>query len=592
MTTSSEPIAETSEKAPEKKPASPPPPAVAGDEVARRIGEIRERQQRVTLATGLCMGACAAVAWLVFEMTLDWEIALVWPLRALIFLVGAGGAGFVFWKLGLEPYRRPVSDDAAALMIEREMPIFRSRFIAAVQLNRAAEKGGSPGLVRALVAETAEMARTRTFAHVVKTLQLKKWAKSAAGALAFGLLLWLVGGKNSAPLLTRALLWNNPVPRKTMVSGLAGDRVAATGDDVRIEANVTGILPAHGRILVTTASGKKQEYSFEPDVPDRSHFARAITGVQESFQYNIELGDNRAGPIHVKVKPRPGILSIDCTQIFPAYTKLPPQPRPTTDLKLLAGSHLAVKVKANARLAKGLLRLTGADPQHVVKTAPFTPDPHDSTLLAGEVEIPRDAAGLNLVLTDTDGLESKGGAIYPIETVPDEPPTVTIRWPDRREELLTPGATMLLAFEAKDDFGIARIRLHYAVDWTDGAKDSVLDFDLGGTPPREVVRRFNWKIARLKPPVEEGHVIDYWLEVSDGNTATGPGVATMDHYQARIVSEQEKRADLANRLNETMQGLDEVRQGQEEASKRLGEIIFEKPVGPMPPAATPAPMPR
>jgi hypothetical protein len=28
-----------------------------------------------------------------------------------------------------------------------------------------------------------------------------------------------------------------------------------------------------------------------------------------------------------------------------------------------------------------------------------------------------------------------------------------------------------------------------------------------------------------------------------------------------------------------MQGLDEVRQGQEDVSKRLGEIIFEKPVG-------------
>ena len=46
-----------------------------------------------------------------------------------------------------------------------------------------------------------------------------------------------------------------------------------------------------------------------------------------------------------------------------------------------------------------------------------------------------------------------------------------------------------------------------------------------------------------------------------------------EHYQARVVSEAEKRADLAARLDDTLRGLSDVKDGQEELSKRLGEMI-------------------
>ena len=145
--------------------------------------------------------------------------------------------------------------------------------------------------------------------------------------------------------------------------------------------------------------------------------------------------------------------------------------------------------------------------------------------------------------------------------------------------MLTREATLLLAFTAKDDFGVAKVRLHYAVDWVEGAPHKTIELDVGTARPRELVRRFNWRIGQITPHVEEGSVIDYWLEVLDANDVSGPGVGTLEHYQARIVSDAEKRADLANRLSDTMEGLNGVRQGQEEINRRLGEIIFEKPAG-------------
>jgi len=569
-------------KAPQPPPAAPvsPKPDLTLDaDVARRIHEVRQRHRSVALKTGLSMALCALLGWLAVEMVLDWLVALIWVFRFLIFLAGAGVTYYLARKIGIDPYRKPIGDESVALMIEREMPVFRSRFIASVQLANAIASQASPSLVRALFRETASMARERTFRHVVKTEEMKKWLKVAGCSVVIAAALWFLGGKASLPLLTRALLWNNPVPRKTLISGVPGNRAVAIGDDVKLEATAGGIIPGRGRVLVTTASGKKQEFTLDPEIGVRTHFVRLLQGVQEPFDYTIELGDARTDRFHVKVKPRPGVRNIECTQVYPAYTKLTPLKRNTGDLKLLVGSHLTVKLTANAPLKNGVIRLMGADLEKPLRTAPMAPDPKDRTQLNGIVEIAKDITGLNLLLVDEDGVESKGGAVYRIEVIPDAPPTVAIRWPDRREELLTPSATMLLAFQARDDFGISRIRLHYAVDWTEGAKDKVIDLDLGGRTPVQVARRFEWKIGKLQPPVAEGQVIDYWLEVTDTNTATGPGVTTMEHYQARIVSELEKRADLANRLNDTMQGLDEVRQGQEDVSKRLGEIIFEKPPG-------------
>jgi hypothetical protein len=101
--------------------------------------------------------------------------------------------------------------------------------------------------------------------------------------------------------------------------------------------------------------------------------------------------------------------------------------------------------------------------------------------------------------------------------------------------------------------------------------------DLGGAFPKSLTRRFEWRLARLDPPLKEGDVVDYWFEAVDRNNVTGPGVATLaEHYQARIVTEDEKRADLAMRLTDTLQGLNELRQGQEDLARRLGEIIYEK----------------
>jgi hypothetical protein len=546
-------------------------PAAARELLARLAG-VRRRHQRTVVFTALAAAAAGLLAWLSAGGLLDYLTMLPWSWRLAILLAVVAGLGLLLWRLAWLPLRAALSDDAVALMIERGVPAFRSRCIAAVQLARGS---APPALVGALVAEATALARTERLDAALDLRPLRRARKYFAAAVLVAVPLAWLGGEKTAPLVRRAFLSREPVPRQTRIAVIEGPRTLAVGDDFLLAARVGGAVPKRGKVTLALSGGRKQEFPFEPEAQERTRFSRLLRSVQETFDFTIHLGDARTEPQRVRVKPRPAVVSIDAQQIFPAYTAQQPERRSMTALKLLAGSKLALRVKANTKLRSAAVRLVGVEQE-----APLAVEGWGRTEAAGAVVLPaKDVTGLQIRLVDADGVESRSPTTYRVELVPDAPPTIKLLTPPRREELLTAGATMLLAFEAHDDFGIARARLHYAVDWQEGAPHQTIDLDLAGQRPRDLVRRFEWKIGQLQPPVGEGQVIDYWIEIADANDVTGPGLARLEHHQARIVSELEKRAELAARLSDAMQGLDEARRGQERVSESLGEFIFEKPPG-------------
>ncbi len=560
----------------------------AAPALAAHLDRVRRRQSGVALRTGIAMALTALLAWLAIEMPLDWLLALLFPARAALLVCGGGGAAALAWRFGIRHWLHRPGDDRVALAIERALPQFRSRFIASVQLSRGqtedtpddARESVSRSLVNALIEETAGIAADAPFDDAVKTDTLRRWARIAAAATLLAGALWFAGGRTSWPLFQRALLMNVPVPRKTMIVAFTGARVIAIGDDLRIEATAAGVIPKSGKLIVESANERRQEFSFYPTPAEPVRFSRTLQSVQENFRYRIELGDNRTDTATVRVRQRPAISAIAYEQQWPAYTKLPPLRRQQGNLKLLAGSKLAARLTATAPLRSATMRLTGAEPTKVILSTPLVANETGEWI--GSAEIPaKDVAGVTFQLTDTEGVESRAMAVHRIEIVPDTAPTIRILLPARREELLTRNATLLLGFEAKDDFGVARVLLHYAMNWTEGAPHKTLELDLGGEQPKVLARRFEWKIARLTPPPAENDTIDFWLEARDANDVTGPGIAVMpEHWQARIVTDDEKRADLANRLNDTLQSLDAVRQSQQDLATRLGDLIREKPAAP------------
>jgi hypothetical protein len=351
-----------------------------------------------------------------------------------------------------------------------------------------------------------------------------------------------------------------------------GNKVIGRSDSVRLEAYVQGIIPNHGKVELKYRGRRPLEFPLEQDRDNHAHFGRTIENVQDSFTYVIHLNDARSDTFTVKTVPRPTVATIQCDQEFPAYTKLKPWRRSLGDLSLLAGSILKLKVIATKPIQAAVLKVVGRDQE-----IPLQVDAQNAKELTGQLSIPTNGLnGFSILMVDTEGMESHDSAVYRVEIIPDKAPVVRITYPDRKEELITRQATMLIGFEVSDDFEIAQVRLKYKIDTLDNGQEKTADLDLGDEHPSRIKRRHEWKIGAFNPLLKEGSLIEYWIEAQDNNDATGPGVGSSEHQFAKVVSEAEKRADLLNRAGDYLGSISDVASDQEKLNKSLGVLILEK----------------
>lgn len=538
-----------------------------------KLAVVRRRELCVLIGTGLSWFVLVAAGTLLVMMALDWRYELPRSARAVLLLLALGCWGLVGWRRLWQPVTGRVNVEGAALLVERAAQEFRGRLIAAIQLARAevAYEADVAPFVRALLAQTERIARLADFRRAVRTDRLLRLLAlvtlvAVAGGWTFGR-----GDPLRLALLRRAFLSGEPLPRKTRVTCLTGNKRVGRGATVVLQAQVAGIVPRSGLVRLKFESGRVAEFTLEPEKDNRVLFSRAISSVQESFSYEMRLNDGRSGPDRIEVVAPPVVVALNCRQEFPAYTKLPPVPRQPTELTLLAGSRLQIVAHTSKDLSRGVVRLVG-----LRQELPLRLGAKDPRTVTATVAIPeKDLTGFALHLFDKEGAESNDDPVYPITILADKPPVVTITYPLRREELVTKQARVLVGFEANDDYGVAKLIFHCRVG-DDPAGTKSVELDLGGKTVTMVRRRYEWSLSELLPAVNVGDSVTYWVEAIDNNTATTPGNGVSDRYALRVVSDDEKRAELMRRLDEEMNKVTGIARDQGRLNERLGDVIFDR----------------
>lgn len=539
----------------------------------QKIQAVRRKQVGVSAGTGLAILVCAIVLLLGAQMLSDWWLDLSWAARAAVLAFNIGIFGYLAFQHVLLPVIKKPDDDAVALIAEKALPQFHSRLIAAIQLARpgGVTPGESSALAQAMIEETEELAEPIEFEKIIKTDRLKRIAALAGVIFVAGLGGFLAGGKSSVDLLKRAFLSNTPVPRKTHIAGVTGNLVVGRGDSVTIMVVANGLLPSRGRLFLKSAR-RSQEFQLEPDKDTRGKFSRTIENVQESFHYVAQVNDGLSGTYRVEVIPRPTIASIQAEQVYPPYTKLGAVKRALGDLTLLAGSRLILKAKATKDLQRATVKLAGLD-----QDVPMLINPQALKDLSAEIQIPaKGMNGFSIDMLDTHGMASHDTAVYRVDVTPDKAPAAKITYPDRKEELITKHATLIVGFEIVDDFQITKARLRYKIGTDEKSAENAIELDLAGERPQRLRRRHEWKIGAFNPLPPEGTSIEFWVEAEDNNDVTGPGVGSSEHQIAKVVSEDEKRADLLNRAGDYLGSIGDVATDQEKLNQSLGALILEK----------------
>ncbi len=558
--------------APEQRTASVPPSA----QLAGQLAAVRSKKTGVETGSGLALLLGGLVLALGIGMAADWFLDLPWAVRLLLFLGYLAAAGHVIWHRILIPFLRQPDDDDIALLVERGNSPFGTRLIAALQLTRpgALQSGEAPALVRALVAETERIARPLDFTAVISTHQLRRLVGWAVVIVAIGGVVFWKGEEVSRDLLSRAFLSREvEVPRKTRIGQTSGDLRIARGDNVNLFALAKGLVPERAKLVLKFTSGRTQEFLLDGSQTNRAHFAQAMENVQDTFDYTFHIGDGKSRSARVEAVERPGIAKLDALQIYPEYTGLGTVRRSLGDLTLLVGSKLNLTLTPTKEVAKGAVLVTSSTNAQPL-SLPLQMNPKNTREVQVSIPITSEAlTGFSIHLEDKYGFRSKDDAVYRLEVLPDRAPVVRITYPERKEELITQKATVPIGFEAVDDFTVKQLFLRYTVD---GGEEKGIELTLE-TPSRALRRRYDWKVGALNPKPPEGATLEYWIEARDNNNVTGPGIGTSEHFTAKVVSDAEKRADLLNRVGDSIGAIGEAANDQEKLNQRLGDIIQGRP---------------
>jgi hypothetical protein len=253
------------------------------------------------------------------------------------------------------------------------------------------------------------------------------------------------------------------------------------------------------------------------------------------------------------------------TQSYPQFTHLSPTEHAPGDLALFPGAQLALKFVSTNPLAAAELRFVGDE-----RTVALQVDAADPHIATTEFAVPaKNLSGFTVSLTDTEQMSSKDPAVYRVSLLTDRPPEIRITYPKRADELVTRRARLLVRFEASDRFGIASAKLRYLRESGSGGE---LPIEIEPGAPKSVVGSLEWDLTKLEPRLTEGETVSYWLEASDQNSSR-PNVGESDRLQIKVVSPDEKRADLLGRASDTLGGVGESTGDQEQLNRKLESII-------------------
>ena len=462
------------------------------------------------------------------------------------------------------------NDEELALTVEKHYKSFDSRLISSIQFHKgkATIPENAPiEMIHSMIRE-AEIESGRfklnkivNFKKTARAILLLLIVLSASGGLAFL-------NRNSIPtLLQRAFGKEIAIPRDTRIIKTPQIKKVGIGDDVTMDffvetkksSELKGILKIH------YSSNQKMNLMLTKDENIDGKYSAIIKDIPESFTYNASIDDARTDKYEVIALERPQIKGLTATQKYPEFTKQESSEHVPGDFTFFPGSTVTLNLSSTKELKSGKIRFIEED-----KGIPLIIDSANKSAGSVTFTVPsNDLSGFSIFLTDQDEMESSSNSIYKVTLLSDLAPQIRITYPKRAEELVTRKAKFLIKYEANDRFGIAAVNLRYQRSGSDPSSISITDLK---TEPKKISDQFDWDLSSLSPGLTEGDEIEYWLEASDQNTA-GPNVGSSERLLLRVVTPEEKRADLLGRTSDALGSVDEATTDQEILNKDLESII-------------------
>ncbi len=328
---------------------------------------------------------------------------------------------------------------------------------------------------------------------------------------------------------------------------IEGRRTVMAGDDVITEAIVFGCGEGDAVVMTSHIPGVWKRRPAEADTlrSDGTVFPvyrYAFKDVDTSFDYYFNTGTDSTAVGRVEVVHRPVVNRVGAVLDFPDYTAAAPETLRTLAGRIIAlrGTEVRLEGEASKDLRLGILKFASGKDAGLELSG---------CVLEGSFVVEGDDT-FTVEVVDSIGLENEAPVGYPVVSLRDRPPVVELFAPEEGATLPRSLVTTV-AYRAYDDYGIAAVKLRFMREGKDDAFETIDMTPSSCTRARLLEELFEWSLGDVG--VFPGDGILFYLEVSDNNTATGPGIGrtaqrrlivpTLSNIYAQIREEEARQEE-------------------------------------------------
>ena len=452
----------------------------------------------------------------------------------------------IVYLLIIRPIKRLDNDDA--MDIERRTPAFAGRVIT----YREMQDRGNP--FRELLAEDAlQISDDYPVEHQVQNREFTLPGVIAGSCVAL-LLGLLIAGPGLMNYSLRNLLagWALPgllPPQSIDVS--PGNELVRRGGNVRISAVMAGFNPDQAQVHVKIGDKDWQTVAM---VRRNKNFEFTFFSVREPMQYYVATTGIRSPAYDIKVVELPDVRDLKLTYHYPDWTKRDPETIDHGgDIRTVQGTNVDLEVITDKPLPAGLLVLNGDNKPLSVKGE--SARTRFQITKDGQYFIAAQLGNEQVRLTDD----------YFIKVVEDGKPEVRLLRPGR-DWNASNIEEVTAQVEAKDDYGLDSLQLHYSIN---GGDWQTVPFQVKG---RNASKDYVFFLENMhsgnketgEKPLVPGDIIAYYAQATDrkNTTQTDMFFIQVQSFERRYSQSQQMGGGGGGQQNP-----------QQEISQRQKEII-------------------